>query len=64
MDAVVCPACVFVLVGWCRDHRRDKRARHRWELRRGMTLEEELEARKPIAWARPPVAVRKQGSVV
>jgi hypothetical protein len=46
VDAVVCAVCVFVLVAWVQDHRRDKAARRRWELRAGQTLEEELEVRK------------------
>lgn len=46
MDAVVCAICVFVLVGWIRDYRRDKRARRTWEIRDAMTTEQELELRR------------------
>jgi hypothetical protein len=39
---------VFVLVGWVRDHGRDKTRRKQWEIRGGMTLEYELETRRLV----------------
>jgi hypothetical protein len=39
---------VVVLVAWLLDHRRDKRARERWQLHRGMSLEDELETRRRV----------------
>jgi hypothetical protein len=31
---------------WARDHRRDKAGRRRWEIRDGMTTEQEVELRR------------------
>jgi hypothetical protein len=46
MDAVICAVCVFLLLAWVQDHRRDIARRRRWEIRPDMTLEEELEIRR------------------
>jgi hypothetical protein len=47
-DSVMCAVCIVVLIAWVQDYRRDKRARRRWELRAGQTLEEELEKRRRV----------------
>ena len=45
MNATICAICIILLVAWLRDHRRDQQRRKRWELRSGMSLEDELEVR-------------------
>jgi hypothetical protein len=47
-DPMMCAVCVFVLLAWVQDCRRDKRIRERWQLRRGMSLEDELETRRRV----------------
>jgi hypothetical protein len=46
MDAVICAICVFLLVAWVRDHRRDQQRRRRWHLSDNMSVEDELERRR------------------
>jgi hypothetical protein len=48
VDALICAICVLLLVGWARDRRRQMRARDRWHLRAGMSLEDKLETRRRI----------------
>jgi hypothetical protein len=44
----MCAICVLLLVGWAQDGRRQMRARDRWHLRAGMSLEDKLETRRRI----------------
>ena len=40
--------CVVVLLDWAQGYRCDKRARERWQLRRGMSHKDELEKRRRV----------------